>query len=101
MAIKYEISRWRFPTSMEASAYHCVSRGDVAERRVWQEIYAMLEANGLLDRPVARRLLAEFEQSAADGTFSAPARGYMRSQKFYLDANRLDGPRVEFFALRV
>lgn len=94
MAIKYEISRWDFPTSMQARAYHAVSRSDAAENRLWAEIYAMLESAALLDRPVAKRLEAEFEACEV----SPPARGYLRRQTFKLSD---DGARVEFFVTRI
>lgn len=84
MAIKYEISRWDSSTSMKARAYHVVSRSDAAENRLWAEIYAMLESAALLDRPAARRLLAEFEASAMNGNFKAPKCGYERYQVFKL-----------------
>ncbi len=102
MAIKYEITRWDSSTSMEARAFHSVSRSDAAENRLWAEIYAMLESAALLDRPVARRLLAEFEASAMNGNFKAPKRGYMRSQTFKLrdDAHGLL-EHVTFSAMRV
>lgn len=102
MAIKYEIARWDSSTSMQARAYHCVARSDAAETRLWAEIYAMLESAALLDRPVARRLLAEFEASAMLGQFKAPKRGYMRQQTFKLrdDAHGLL-EHVTFSAMRV
>lgn len=100
MAIRYEITRWDSSTSMQARAFHAVSRSDAAENRVWEEIYAMLEANGLVASHAAHRLLAEFESSAMNGNFKAPKRGYCRSQKFYLNENR-GGAYVDFFATRV
>ena len=102
MAIRYEIARWDSSTATQARAFHAVSRSDTAENRLWAEIYAMLEAAALLDGPVARRLLAEFEASAMNGNFKAPKRGYMRSQTFKLrdDAHGLL-EHVTFSATRV
>jgi hypothetical protein len=84
MAIRYTISRWDSSTAMQARAFHAVSRSDAAENRLWAEIYAMLESAALLDRPAARRLLAEFEASAMNGDFKAPKLGYERYQVFKL-----------------
>ncbi len=58
----------------------------------------MIEADGLLDRPVAHRLLQEFN----DCEVSPPPHGSYRKQTFYLRQN--DGahaPFVEFWAHRV
>lgn len=97
MAIQYEISRWDFLTAPKARAYHKAARSPKARTDLWAEIYAMLEARGLLDRPVAKRLEAEFD--ACDT--SAPAMGYMRSQIFYLDPSETMGAQVRFSAIRV
>lgn len=100
MAIEYRITRWNSRTAMQAQSFVKVSRSDAAENRVWEAIYAMLESKGLLDRPCAQRLLAEFEASAMNGNFKAPRHGFFRSQTFWLRQDR-EGPHVVFEANRV
>lgn len=98
MAIKYEISRWDALTYPgKARAYHVASQAPKAGKLLWAEIYAMLEARGLLDRPVAKRLESEFENCE----ISPPALGYMRSQVFYLNPDEKMGAQVCFSAMRV
>lgn len=98
MAIKYEISRWDALTYPgKARAYHVAAQAPKAGKLLWAEIYAMLEARGLLDRPVAKRLESEFENCE----ISPPALGYMRSQVFYLNPDEKMGAQVCFSAMRV
>lgn len=92
MAIHYEITR-RWSPFCDAAAFHRVTRKDVAANRLWSEIYAMLEGNGLLDRPIAHKLLAQFNACEV----SPPPLGYKRFEVFRLN----DFASVTFSAMRV
>lgn len=92
MAISYEITRIWSPIH-DASAFHRVGRKDVAATRLWAEIYAMLESAGLLDRPIAHRLLSQFKACE----ISPPRLGYERREVFRLN----DFASVIFTARRV
>lgn len=90
MAIKYEITRVH--GLGDAREFHQVTRSDAAANRLWGEIYAMLHSAALLDRPIAWRLLKQFQQCE----ISPPPMGYCRREIFRLD----EFTAVEFTATR-
>jgi hypothetical protein len=60
-------------------------RSDAAADALWRAIYAMIEGQGLLDRPIAWKLKNEFEACE----ISPPGRGYYRLQRFTLGSERV------------
>ena len=97
MTIKYEISRWSSMFSQTARDYVVCHKAPRAKRELWRMIYEMLKSDGLLDRPVAHRLLREFEGAE----ICPPSFGCYRHQTFYLRQNDgAHGPFVEFKAWR-
>lgn len=92
---RYTVARYWSATS-NAATYETALRAPRAADLLYSAVYAMLEADGILDRPRAHTLAAE--ANAAE--VSPPPRGHLRRQVFYLrEADRL-GPRVEFTAER-
>lgn len=67
MARRYQISTWRSSTAREACDYQTRQRIDAAQNELWRQIYAMCEADGVLDTERAHRLLREFSAFCAAG----------------------------------
>lgn len=99
MAIRYEISRVENPLG-DATVFETRARKDSAADVLYREIYAMLGANALLDRPVARRLYQEFMLAEQSGQISAPDMETYRLQRFKLTPGDSLSPYVEFRAIR-
>ena len=98
MAIKYEVTRWHSQFYDKAASYVTCSRADKVASILWDEVRAMLASEGLLDRPVALRLVKEM----TDCEISPPNPGYYRSQTFYLRPDEKGySAFVEFTARRV
>lgn len=98
MAIKYEIARWHSQFYGKAASYVTCARADKAHSLLWDEIHALLASESLLDRPVAQRLVAEFDACE----IAPPKPGYYRSQTFYLMPDKKGHAAfVEFTARRV
>lgn len=98
MAIKYEIARWHSQFYDKAASYETCSRADKAASILWDEVRTMLASEGLLDRPVALRLVKEM----MDCEIAPPKPGYYRSQTFYLRPDKKGySAFVEFTARRV
>ena len=91
MAIVYEVTRFN-SLSGNAASYQTFARAPAAAKALRQAVYDMLEANGLLDRPVAYRLINEAESCEV----SPPPRGHLRQQRIKLDEYN----SVEFYATR-
>lgn len=94
--LTYQITTRDYLTQEKASYFNRCHRRDVALDRLWKQIYAMLESEALLDRPVAKRLEREFEQLAAAVETKPLRRGYERRETFYLREKERDGKRVDF-----
>ncbi len=88
----YKITRWDSDTAMTARSFSTWERAPAAKQALRREVYAMLAANGLLDRPCADRLVSE----AMACEVSPPPRGHMRAQSFKLS----NGASVTFEAMR-
>lgn len=93
MRLRYEISHWHSETATRAAHYETCSRKDRAATVLWSQIYAMLEGNGLLDRPVAHRLMHQFDACE----IAPPRHGYYRREVFKLSS----GEHVIFCAERI
>lgn len=61
MALHYTITRSASTTAPKALSHKVTRRKDSFARALYAEAYAMLEANGLLDRPCAWRVMEEVE----------------------------------------
>jgi hypothetical protein len=91
MKLEYTITRHR--GLGDAASFSRHYRAPSAKAALRQAVYDMLAANGLLDRPIAHRLIAEAESCEV----SPPSPGYLRSQRIRLD----EFNSVEFWAHRV
>jgi hypothetical protein len=85
MAIRYTIN-----TSYPAYPHLPVtretrSRAPAAENALWRAIFAMIEGQGLRDRPIAWRLLREFESC----DLSAPKAGQYHLHHFDCGSERV------------
>jgi hypothetical protein len=96
MAINYQISRWRSQFEERAADFTERKRLDAALQELWRQIYEMLEANGLLDRPVALRLRKEFLDYQGKLTREGLRLGYFRRDEFLLREDDKLGEKVIF-----
>lgn len=79
--VVYEITRHRSLTEMRAAEYVKRHRAPAAANALYAQIYNMLEANGLRDRPIAWKLVDQFNKC----NVSPPPRGHYRFERFRLD----------------
>lgn len=97
MAISYQVTRWRSQFEPKAADFSERKRLDSALSELWRQIYEMLEANGLLDRPCAQRLSKEFDLYADKLRKAGLRLGHFRLDKFYLSETEKGlGAFVEF-----
>ena len=97
MAVCYTIAAWRSPLAEMACTFETRMRAPAAHDRLYAAVYAMLEADALLDRPIARKLA----KAALDCDVSPPPLGYYRVERFKLRADDPFSPFVEFRAHRI
>lgn len=62
MTLRYTIEHWYSSTSERAAFYETCKRRDRAANVLWATIFAMIEGNGLRDRPIAWQLLRQFQR---------------------------------------
>lgn len=81
--LTYEVTTWESTTFPRAKDHRKVYRKDLFAAELYRQAYAMLEAEGLLDRPVAWRVMGEVDTLA--DAYAKPLRpGYYRRDTIWL-----------------
>lgn len=93
----YLITRWASLPSPKALAHHACYRAPSAHDRLYEEVRAMCEVEGLLDRPVCLALI----KRVLEYEVSPPKRGHYHHETFKLRENDPYSAYVEFWARRL